>query len=210
MRVAGEPNGLRPTANHPFFIKHREDGEGHWVNAAALQVGDSVLTAKGAWSAVTTVSSVEREEIVYNFEVADNHGYFVGASGILVHNDCVLFHGTTADAAGAILRDGLRAGADEAVFFAEDYATAAHFAQEAAAEAGGSAGRQVLGYVVQDDLAGSLGLAERELLGEFRGAPPIDIPGGSGFERILSGSNVSLFNQAVISGEILVKAFRIF
>lgn len=58
-------------------------------------------------------------------------------------------------------------------------------------------------------LAEDLGLTERQVLGEFRGAPPIDIPGGSGFERILGGWNVDAFNQALQGGQISVKPIRI-
>ena len=58
-------------------------------------------------------------------------------------------------------------------------------------------------------LAENLGLASRQVLGEFRGAPPIDIPGGSGFERILGGGNINAFNQAVRDGQIFAKPIRI-
>ena len=34
------------------------------------------------------VEELEKEEETYNFEVEDNHNYFVGESLILVHNDC--------------------------------------------------------------------------------------------------------------------------
>jgi hypothetical protein len=55
--------------------------------ASQIKVGDSVLTKKGAWSKILFVSTVEEEQTVYNFEVEGNHDYFVGATGVLVHND---------------------------------------------------------------------------------------------------------------------------
>ena len=51
-----------------------------------MAAGDLVFTAKGRWTKVTAISGVEGKGTVYNFEVAENHDYFVGQSGILVHN----------------------------------------------------------------------------------------------------------------------------
>ena len=57
-------------------------------------------------------------------------------------------------------------------------------------------------------LAQKLGLLEREVLGAARGAKPIDIPGGSGFERVLSGKNIEAFNEALANGTIVVRRLR--
>jgi RHS repeat-associated protein len=130
------------------------------------------------------------------------------AAETAAEDSLTLYHGTTANAAGSILDGGFRAGADNAVFFGEDFATARYFGEERIAETGASSG-QVLRYTVPQSLAEDIGLAERHVLGEFRGAPPIDIPHASGFERILQGGNIGLFNQAVRSGQIAVKVFRI-
>jgi hypothetical protein len=48
-----------------------------------------VLRPGGAWAAVTGAEAEARRAAVYNFEVADNHNYFVGAHSILVHNTCI-------------------------------------------------------------------------------------------------------------------------
>jgi hypothetical protein len=45
----------------------------------------SVL-ARYTWTKVTASSPGEKNETVYNFEVEDDHNYFVGAIGLLVHN----------------------------------------------------------------------------------------------------------------------------
>jgi hypothetical protein len=113
---------------------------------------------------------------------------------------------TTTSAARNILKTGFRPGFDNAVFFGEDFATAEHFGLEAATESRG-ASEAILRYTVPKSLAQDLGLTEQRVLGEFRGAPPIDIPNSSGFERILIGDNIQQFNQAVRSGQISVKPY---
>ncbi len=51
---------------------------------------------------MTGVEVEGRAAAVYNFEVEDNHDYFVGQSGVLVHNNCV---GRSAAVLGHIFRD---------------------------------------------------------------------------------------------------------
>ena len=119
-----------------------------------------------------------------------------------------VYHGTTTSAARNILSGGFRGGVDNAVFFGEEYSTAAAFGELRVAETGARSG-QVLRFTMPQSLAGDLGLTTRNVLGEFRAAAPIDIPGGSGFERILSGGNIDAFNQALRNGQISVKPLGI-
>jgi len=86
LRIEGETDPLQPTADHPFFIKHVGTKTGDWVQASQIKVGDVVLTAKGTWSKVTALPITETEATVYNFEVEGNHNFFIGSSGLLVHN----------------------------------------------------------------------------------------------------------------------------
>jgi len=51
-----------------------------------MQVGDRLLTIDGQWRSVTAITPVEHEETVYNFTVDQDHDYFVGETGFLVHN----------------------------------------------------------------------------------------------------------------------------
>src|SRR2546430_4455527 len=83
---AGEARPLQPTATHPFFVKHAGQKIPGWAEASVIKVGDAILTKEGAWSEVTAVSNTETEETVYNFEVEENHDYFIGEGGLLVHN----------------------------------------------------------------------------------------------------------------------------
>jgi len=118
-----------------------------------------------------------------------------------------LFHGTSANIGSKIVAKGFRSGSDGAVYFAEEFNTATHFAREAAARTGARS-INTLEFKIPRDLAQKLGLMEREVLGAARGAKPIDIPGGSGFERILSGSSVEAFNEALANGTIVVRRLR--
>jgi hypothetical protein len=103
-----------------------------------------------------------------------------------------LYHGTTRNAASKIARGGFRAGADGAVFFAEDFATAEEFAKNAAA-ARSATGAVVVRFQVPEAVAARL---QRGVIGEFRGLPFADIYGSSGYERILL-DDVGGFNNAM-------------
>ena len=50
-----------------------------------MQVGDVLLTEKNRWVKVLSINPLD-EQTVYNFTVASDHDYFVGKSGLLVHN----------------------------------------------------------------------------------------------------------------------------
>jgi hypothetical protein len=115
-----------------------------------------------------------------------------------------LYHGTSSARASRILTRGLRPGYDDAVFFAEEFETAAHFARE------GAQGRTtVMRFTIERNLADELGLMDRALLGEARGLRWVDIQGGTGFERILMGDNIRLFNEALENGAITVQRLQV-
>ena len=59
-----------------------------WMKAAYLGAGDILLSRNKGQEVVTNVELIKKEEKlnVYNFEVEDNHNYFVGEKESLVHN----------------------------------------------------------------------------------------------------------------------------
>ncbi|MCG6142665.1 polymorphic toxin-type HINT domain-containing protein [Leptospira mtsangambouensis] len=74
---------LETTWNHPFWVVDRKE----WVEVKDLQVGDVLALADGALVEISHIRSYYVEPTkVYNFEVEDNHSYFVGEDGVLVHN----------------------------------------------------------------------------------------------------------------------------
>ena len=75
------------TPTHPFYTPDRG-----WVSAVNLRAGDRLQLVNGEY---VTVEQVQHEILespvkVYNFEVQDNHTYYVGGddddSAVLVHN----------------------------------------------------------------------------------------------------------------------------
>ena len=79
----GQTETIDATPHHPFYV----EGKG-WVDACALHAGMVVWLADGTKAIVTDVvtEGLEHPVTVYNFEVTDFHTYFVGESGVLVHN----------------------------------------------------------------------------------------------------------------------------
>ncbi|MDF1549177.1 MAG: polymorphic toxin-type HINT domain-containing protein, partial [Bacteroidales bacterium] len=73
---------IQTTAEHPFFTP------GLWKPALSLKEGDEVLNYKGLWVKVDSIAVKDTTCTVYNFEVEGNHNYYVGTTGVLVHNTC--------------------------------------------------------------------------------------------------------------------------
>ncbi len=60
--------------------------DGEWISAKDLKAGDVSLTSHGKRLLIASITSDKKSETVYNFSVVDNHTYFVGVDGVLVHN----------------------------------------------------------------------------------------------------------------------------
>lgn len=96
VKIKAENEAVGVTPEHPFYVRvhgarsnlEGGDEDGEWKSAKNLQAGDEVLQADGSWSVIESVTARESGAKVYNFEVADNHNYFVGENGTLVHNQC--------------------------------------------------------------------------------------------------------------------------
>ena len=76
---------IETTANHPFY-----DENGEQVEAKDLEEGDELTTEDGDTATVDSVECIHHDEpvMVYNFCVMEDHTYFVGEHGVLVHNGC--------------------------------------------------------------------------------------------------------------------------
>jgi hypothetical protein len=75
---------IKTTAYHPFYVDGKD-----WVRAGNLAAGDKITTLDGGTITIIGISTERFAEpvVVYNLTVADFHTYFVGSTGILVHND---------------------------------------------------------------------------------------------------------------------------
>ena len=82
VKHSGEDKPLEPTPQHRFMSLDRND----WIAAEDLEVGERLQTKTGQIVTVESVSEKPGLHDVYNIEVEGEHHYFVGESGVLVHN----------------------------------------------------------------------------------------------------------------------------
>ena len=75
---------IKATMSHPFWLAT----ESRWISASDLKPGSIVATRDGSFAVVRDVKieHLSAPEATYNFAVERDHTYFVGSSGILVHN----------------------------------------------------------------------------------------------------------------------------
>ncbi|MBP2335066.1 hypothetical protein JOF41_001244 [Saccharothrix coeruleofusca] len=59
-----------------------------WVQATALKPQDRLQGRDGSAPEVTGITTEARAVPVYNFEVEDDHNYYVTSAHVLVHNNC--------------------------------------------------------------------------------------------------------------------------
>ena len=73
---------IENTIYHPYYT---EEG---WKETKDLKVGDKVLTKEGKYTEIIKIKTTNKKNAieVYNLEIKDNHNYFVGETGFLVHN----------------------------------------------------------------------------------------------------------------------------
>jgi len=77
----GRTEHLRVTPGHRFWV----EGRG-WKAAESLAAGEAVAMSDGTAAELVGASSLAERATVYNLEVDEFHTYFVGGSGLLVHN----------------------------------------------------------------------------------------------------------------------------
>lgn len=82
IEINAEGVKIECTPEHPFYVG------GKWVEAKDLKAGDRLYLKDGSKLEIAFIQKNVREQEVYNFEVEDNHNYYVSDKQILVHNDC--------------------------------------------------------------------------------------------------------------------------
>ena len=80
--IAGEATPIGSTANHPFWSEDRQD----FVQARSLEPGEHLRLADGRMTSFERAEPIAEQLPVYNLEVDGEHVYYVGESGVLVHN----------------------------------------------------------------------------------------------------------------------------
>ena len=93
---------------HPFYAPTKG-----WTEAIHLRAGDKLFNHNGELMVIEQVQHeiLEAPVVVYNFEVADYHTYFVGTNGVLVHNSC----------SQTLPRDGTKVDSTKALDMADSY-----------------------------------------------------------------------------------------
>ena len=72
---------ITSTRQHQFWIENSK-----WLSAENLQPGMKLFNLNCHNNLIENVKIEPKTSITYNFEVLENHNYFVGSIGILVHN----------------------------------------------------------------------------------------------------------------------------
>ena len=73
------------TPSHPFYSPVKG-----WTDACKLRAGDILVLVNGDYVVVEKIQHeiLESPVKVYNFQVEDDHTYYVSDAGVLVHNSC--------------------------------------------------------------------------------------------------------------------------
>jgi RHS repeat-associated protein len=84
IRIHFNNQELLCTRFHPLWVENLQK----WVQAVDLECGMKIRLEDGTLGTIDMVSIVELNSPVttYNFEVEEEHNYFAGVSGVLVHN----------------------------------------------------------------------------------------------------------------------------
>ena len=75
---------IQSTGIHKFLIVRNQKVD--WIPAQELKVTDLVHFSDGSLHKIDEIHIQIKTLTVYNFEVSNNHNYYVGQNGILVHN----------------------------------------------------------------------------------------------------------------------------
>ena len=66
--------------------RHRFRKDGDWVAAECLRAGDTLVALSGRYATIDRITRRVQPQRVFNLSVDQMHDYFVGVSGVLVHN----------------------------------------------------------------------------------------------------------------------------
>ena len=78
-------NGEITLTSHHRLYTYRNDLY-QYIAAEDMKVGDVVMYSNGEYHKIKTIQHKSIKKTVYNLEIEDNHNFYVGEKGILVHN----------------------------------------------------------------------------------------------------------------------------
>lgn len=82
LELETEKEIIKTTRTHPFFIN------GQFKDAEQIEASETLFTYNQTIAKVISLNYIPSIAKVYNFEVEDDHCYFVGTEGLLVLNAC--------------------------------------------------------------------------------------------------------------------------
>ena len=77
---------LKVTGEHRIYIKNNYGINGEWIEVKDLKVGDKLMDKDNDIYMISLIKRYKYNNTVYNFEVEDNHNYYVTTDNYLVHN----------------------------------------------------------------------------------------------------------------------------
>ena len=113
---------IETTDEHPFYAEGKA-----WLKAGNLKTGDTLRLLNGSKDQIYNVEvrKLDKGIKAYNFEVEDFHTYFVGATGILVHNTCYVKSRTKNDVLDNLINGSIMKTDDvldlASVYLGEEY-----------------------------------------------------------------------------------------
>jgi hypothetical protein len=77
---------VETTENHLFFTDC-----GWWKKAESIEIGEKILGKDGTYESVKTIERKHSDKpiAIFDLNIDENHTYFVGLVGALVHNNCI-------------------------------------------------------------------------------------------------------------------------
>lgn len=75
---------IKVTPHHRFYVKR--NNKFRWVKVKDLLLTDKLFDNENKLITINKIEYKKETNIVYNFEVQNNHTYFVSNKNILVHN----------------------------------------------------------------------------------------------------------------------------
>lgn len=84
LEIGTEKGVICTTRSHPFFVN------GEFKDAEQINIGEYLLSFDEKFVEVLSLNFISKNSKVYNFEVENDHCYFVGEDKVLVLNKC--FH----------------------------------------------------------------------------------------------------------------------
>ncbi|BCS98768.1 hypothetical protein DSLASN_44000 [Desulfoluna limicola] len=137
---------IRVTPEHPFMVSKRG-----WTSAEELSPGDLIVSFGGKTITFKSRRQGPEAEIVYNLEVENTHCYFVGESGLLVHNACT---GNVDHKKRVLHQDIPIAGTDMPLHYASNRVVNEYKQKVTVPVSGGSVPDSLVAIQVNMDIAG--------------------------------------------------------